>query len=194
LEPPVFSIYLYFMLRLVGLLVLLLLASCTEVSFKEPQPAGIRSLKRVPLRLQGTYVLDENGISAGEIVVFSGGYKIKSKEAGEPGQEYWLSDSVVLKYFKRMYFLNIRENGVWLLRAIRRERNGDLIIMELPRLSENELRREEQLAELRTIAPVVESESRGSKVYVMDPRPQQLMQLIRKGYFREKSLLRKKDI
>jgi hypothetical protein len=33
----------------------LLLYSCKEVTFTEPQPKGIASLKEVPMKLRGTY-------------------------------------------------------------------------------------------------------------------------------------------
>ena len=39
---------------------LLLNFACTEISYKEPQPKGIKALKEIPSKLNGRYLIFEN--------------------------------------------------------------------------------------------------------------------------------------
>lgn len=124
--------------------------------------------------------------------VFAEGYRIIKDDPDSTPEEYILSDSLVVKYYKHYYFVNIRDQSVWVLRVIQREKNGNLIMMELPAVSESEERRKQQLEELSKIAPVITAEIDGDVKYIMEPTPRQLIKLIRKGYFKEQTSLLKK--
>jgi hypothetical protein len=170
-----------------------LMAACTEVSFKEPQPQGVKSLKAVPKKLQGTYLPEQDGLSPGKIVIYANGYRVEKMDASDPAEVYPLSDSLVLKYYKGYYFVSLRDESVWLLRVVKPQKDGSLLLMEMPALSEDKTKRRGQLNELRKIAPVTESEIRGSAVYIMEPRPKQLLRLLREGYFSKQILLRRES-
>jgi hypothetical protein len=171
---------------------LLLGASCSEISFKEPQPHGIKSLSKIPERLHGSYQIEQNGGSSGVMEVFAKGYRIIKADPNDEPEEYLLSDSLVLKYYKGYYFVNVRDESVWILRVIQREKNGNLVMMELPSVSESEERRKQQLEELSKIVPVITTEMDGTVKYIMEPTPRQLIKLIRKGYFKEQTRLLKR--
>jgi len=101
------------------------------------------------------------------------------------------SDSVVIKNYKGYYFINVRNNSLWVLRVVRRQKDGNLLMLELPQLSANDARRNEQLQALRAMVPITETELNNTQVYIMEPSRRQLLQLLRKGYFKEQTLLRK---
>ncbi|GIV36950.1 MAG: hypothetical protein KatS3mg032_1329 [Cyclobacteriaceae bacterium] len=168
-----------------------LMTACTEVSFKEPQPQGVKSLKAVPQKLQGTFMPEQDGLLAGKIVIYANGYRVEKSDASEPAEVYPLSDSLVLKYYKGYYFVSLRDESAWLLRVVKPQKDGSLMLMEMPALSEEKTKRQEQLNALRKIAPVTETEIRGSAVYIMEPTPKQLLRLLREGYFSKQTLLRR---
>ena len=59
----------------------LLLFSCKEVTFKEPQPAGVQALKEVPPTLCGSYQSYEqiSGDFSDTLIVEPWGYHMKDK-------------------------------------------------------------------------------------------------------------------
>jgi hypothetical protein len=164
--------------------ILLIFFSCKEISFKEPQPRGKKSLQQVPAKLYGVYLLsDENETSKDTLVVSAKGYLIVSDQ-----KQNFLGDSLVLKYHKGYYFLNINENPEWLLRVIKQEENGDLtyMSMDVEEASFNAL-----VKKLSHDVKVDSLEVGGEKLYQIDPSPKQLMKLIRNGYFKKTIRMKK---
>jgi len=165
-------------------LILLILFSCKEISFKETQPRGKKSLQAVPEKLYGTYLLaDENETSKDTLVVDAKGYLVVSDQ-----KQNFLSDSLVLKYHKGYYFVNINEKPEWLLRVIRLEDNGDLtyMSMDVEEAAFNTL-----VKKLSHDVQVDSLEVNGEKLYQIDPSPKQLMKLIKKGYFKKTIRMKK---
>lgn len=78
----------------------LLLFSCKEVSFREPQPAGVPVLKEVPVKIRGQYYsYDEvTGEKADTLIVESWGYHFKDKDDKDWLGRGVLSDSLVVKF------------------------------------------------------------------------------------------------
>ncbi len=69
------------MKNLVPFFIFLIVFSCKEISFKEPQPKGKKSLREVPERLLGTYLLEEEGQSSKDtLVVTRQGYLLVSDQ------------------------------------------------------------------------------------------------------------------
>lgn len=164
--------------------ILLVVFSCKEISFREPQPKGKKSLQQIPERLLGVYLLsDENETSKDTLVVSAQGYLIVSDQ-----KENFLGDSLVLKHHKGYYFLNINENPEWLLRVIKPEEDGDLtyMSMDVEEASFNAL-----VKKLSRDVRVDSLKLGGEKLYQIDPSPQQLMKLIRKGYFKKTIRMKK---
>ena len=81
------------------LIAVLLLASCDQVIFTEPQPARSKALKSIPEQLQGKW-LDHNGDT---LTVFTSSFIYHSEDYSIEEPEY-LSDSAVLKAYKGNYF------------------------------------------------------------------------------------------
>ncbi len=186
--------YLSCMRHVVWVVIAILATSCLEISYKEPQPKGKKILQTVPKKLQGRYHLTENGISLDDIVlIFENGYRLEPKDSLEKIEEFLLSDSLVLKYYKGYYFVNSRATHAWLLRIIQRKKNGDLVFLEMDNIPEHEESRKEFIDRLGAEVPVIETEVNGSRQFIIDPTPQKLLDLIRKGFFKEKTLLKKAD-
>lgn len=160
--------------------IIVLLASCTEICYKEPQPRGVKPLTEIPARLHGRYLVnDENG-STDTLTVFNKGYRIGSDEVA------LLSDSLVLKQYKGFYCINIRDDVAWYLRVVKQEKNGDIRYLAMP-----EATAEYQGGIFKDVLsrdiPVAETEVEGKTHYLIDPAPKKLLELIRKGYFQDQT-------
>src|SRR4051812_17577410 len=86
------------------ILFLLALIGCKEISFQQPQPKGKKALNKIPGTLHGRYLLsDPDSPSKDTLFVTADNYRV----GHNPNEKSTLSDSVVLKYYKGYYFLNI---------------------------------------------------------------------------------------
>ncbi|MBX2944355.1 MAG: hypothetical protein KF725_00875 [Cyclobacteriaceae bacterium] len=156
------------------------LASCSEISYKEPQPKGIKSLAQVPAKLQGKYLIMEEGELADTLIVMPGGYKLGKDELA------MLSDSLVMKHYKGYYFINLRNEFSWYLRVVKQQKNGDLLYLSMPEVS-HEYQGKKFRDQLAQEVTIVETEVDGKTFYLIDPSPKKLIQLIQKGYFNEQT-------
>lgn len=164
--------------------VLIVLFACKEITFKEPQPRGKKSLKEIPDALVGSYVLtDEKDGSTDTLIVNSKGYFVASDKKGDE-----LGDSLVLKKFKGYYFISVNENPEWLLRVVEQEKNGDLVYMTM---DEEGTSFNDFLTKVSQEIRVDSVEVNGEKLYQIDPSPKQLTKLIEKGYFRKTLRMKK---
>jgi hypothetical protein len=160
-------------------LIFILLFSCKEITFKEPQPRGKKALKEIPKNLVGSYLLkdDKNGSNETDtLIVNAKGYFVVSDKKGSQ-----LGDSLVMKKYKGYYFINTNDNPEWLLRVIQQEKNGDLVYMEL---EEDGKSFKDFLTKVSKEVKIDSVEINGEKLYQIDPSPKQLVKLIEKGYFR----------
>ena len=81
---------------------LLLIISCTEVIFEEPQPAGVKGLKEMPKELHGQFtfvILNEE-----TVLEIAGNYI-----TNDDGKAY-ISDSLIVKKLGNRYVVNIQVN------------------------------------------------------------------------------------
>ncbi|MFZ6014165.1 MAG: hypothetical protein ACOYXT_27735 [Bacteroidota bacterium] len=176
-------------------LLLFILTSCKEVSFQQPQPKDRKALHQVPKDLQGKYLtIQDNGeLSKDTVIITANGYRFGYYEPAERAagnDEYEvgvLSDTLVLKSYKGYYFLNVNEKPEWLLRVLKPEKSGDLVYMALEQKDVDFKSFLKRLsAEIRVDSVVLKEET----LYQIDPTPNQLIDLIEKGYF-SKTLLKK---
>jgi hypothetical protein len=170
------------------------LAACTEVSFPTHQPKGEPILKEFPKELQGRYATSDVDSLRDTLIIDSHSYRFLSD--GREGSQDWLnnailSDSLVLKKYKGLYFVNFREGNQWLLRIVKRESNGNLLFRMM---AAGGTRKDKFLFELQQELPVEVVElSNGDQFYRIDPTPKKLMRLLRKKqYLEESTLLRLK--
>ena len=160
-----------------------LLYSCKEVTFKEAQPLGISALKQVPANLQGTYqTIDKNtGEFSDTLIVEPWGYHFKDKNDKDWLTRGSLSDTMVLKVYKNYYFLNYKTEGHWILRLIQQEPSGAVRFLSIDLRDES--KRKEILKKLHKKIPYKEVTVNDDTFYQINPTVDQLMMLIKEGYF-----------
>jgi hypothetical protein len=174
-------------------LIICLLAGCTQISFKDPQPRGEKSLALVPETLRGKYLLtDKTDPVKDTIIIEARGFRIgyfdaeeREKNKNEGLYRGGLGDSVVLKTYKHLYFFSFNESPEWVIRVVRPEKNGDLTYMTM---EPQNISFAAYLKKLSAEIQIDSSEVNGSKLYQIDPSPKQLMRLIKKGYFTKATL------
>lgn len=171
--------YLHLMNKFFVLLAGVIAFACTEISYKEPQPKGEKSLLEVPSRLHGQYVWQGDTIT-----FFAQGFRAKEKDKKE--DMLLLSDSIVLRKYKSYYFVSYRSGQEWLLRILKPQKNGDLIYMEMENVPEEEAQRKPFIENLSAETPVIQTTVDSVTHYIIDPSPKKLYSLILKGFFKEK--------
>jgi len=161
----------------------LLLASCKEVSFETPQPAGIKPLAEIPSALEGHYLfLDEiSGEESDTLIIESWGYHFKDKNDKDWLGAGHLSDSLVVKFYKNYYFVNFKAGDQWVLRLIRQKSYGGIEFLSID--IQDDAKRKEILKKMGKEVAIKEIHRGDDTFYQIAPTPEQLMKLIDKGFF-----------
>lgn len=152
---------------------LLLLASCDQVIFSEPQPARVKALKSIPEELQGEW-LDQNGDT---LYVFAGSFIYHSDDYILEDQEY-LSDSAVLKAYKGKYFysrkVEIDAGDYWLSYIL--DTDEELVRMDLYAMDPGDI---VKLAKLQEItSKVMDIEEGEINYYLFAPKRRHYKKII----------------
>lgn len=155
--------------------------ACTEISYKEPQPKGVKQLLEVPSKLHGTYLWQGDTIT-----FFDKGFRAKDEKDEDV---LYLSDSIVLKKYKNYYYVSYREQHEWLIRILKPEKSGDILYFEMGNVPEDPAEKKIFLEKLSKEIPVVETSVDSVTHYVIDPSPKKLHALVAKGFFKEKAKL-----
>ncbi len=165
------------------ILATLLVVACKEVSYRDPQPKGIRSLPQVPTRLQGSYLFTDEKGERDTIVITKNSFYAMS----DPKKDvYTLSDTLIMKTYKGYYFISKRDDTTWLLRIVKQEKNGDISYMSMGDKDFNAF-----LVKLSREIRIDSADLGKGMIYQIDPSPKQLVDLIDKGYFSEKVQMKK---
>jgi hypothetical protein len=159
------------------LLLVILIVACKEVSYKEPQPRGMKPLAQVPSKLQGNYQFADEKGQVDTIVITKRGFYAKN----EPKDFYALSDTLVMKSYRDHFFISKNEHPEWVLRIIKQEKNGDVAYLYME-YGDNF---PAFLEKLSHDIPIDSLEVNGEKLYQIDPSSRELMELISKGYFKK---------
>jgi len=156
------------------------LIACTEISYKEPQPKGIKSLTEIPSKLHGTYLWEGDTIT-----FFDKGFRAKEKKE----DVLYLGDSIILKRYKNHYFVSYRDDYEWLLRVLKPQKNGDLLYLAMGNVPEKDDERKIFIEKLSNETPVITNTVDSVTHYVIDPSPRKLYALIQRGFFNKKDTL-----
>lgn len=160
-----------------------LLYSCKEVTFPTAQPAGVASLKEIPAALRARYTTRDK--ATGEIgdtlIVESWGYHFKDKEDADWLGQGRLSDSLVVKHYLNYYFINFREGDQWVLRLVKQNSSGSLEFMSID--IQDDSKRKEILRKISRKMTVKQFDNNEYTFYQINPSPDQLMALIKDGFF-----------
>lgn len=161
----------------------LFFSSCKEVSFKEPQPSGVSALKSIPENLQGWYQAGDktDKEDTDTLILESWGYHFKDKEDKDWLGRGVLSDSLVIKYYQDYFFVNFRSGDQWVLRLVKQKPNGALDFLSID--IGDDAKRKEMLRKMSRKFKVTEIKKESDTFYQITPSKEQLMQLIKEGYF-----------
>lgn len=160
----------------------MLLYSCKEVSFREPQPTGVTALKEVPKALHGRYVgIAEKGDDTDTLIIESWGYHFRDNKEKDWLGKGVLSDSLVVKFYQDYYFVNFRSGDQWVLRVIHQKTDGSIEFLSIP--VGDDAKRKDILKKLSKKFTVKEIQRKDDTFYQINPTRDQLMQLIREGFF-----------
>lgn len=159
--------------------------ACKEVTFRDPQPKGVRSLSQVPTRMQGYYLVADDSGKIDTLVISANSFFSKREPTKDSRH---LSDTLIMKTYKGYYFFNQRDRNepTWLLRVVHQEKNGDLRYLAMDDEHFNEF-----LVKLSREIRVDSVDLGKGMIYTIDPTPKQLMSLIEKGYFIEQAKFKK---
>lgn len=162
----------------------LLFYSCKEVTFKAPQPLGVNQLTEVPAALRGKYqptaemTADEKKDT---LIIESWGYHFTDNNDKDWLNRGVISDSLVVKFYKDFYFVNFRSGDQWSLRLIKQKPNGEIDFMSID-LSDDTTR-PDIIKKLSKKMKVTEIKRGDDVFYQINPTKDQLMALIKEGYF-----------
>jgi hypothetical protein len=166
-----------------------LLASCNEVSYKEPQPAGVKPLKEFPPILVGRYVANDPGEKPDTLIIEPSGYFFSDTTETDELSRGVLGDSLVLKYFKDHYFVNARQKGQWVLRLLKPQSNGDLEFLSI-NIGSDEAGQKKMKA-LSELVKVTEVKAGSDTYHQIDPSSKKMAKLLKKGFFTVDGRLKK---
>ena len=168
---------------LLFLLLSLFFSSCKEVSFKEPQPVGVTALNSIPESLRGWYQAGDKNEKqdTDTLIIESWGYHFKDKNDKDWLGRGTLSDSLVIKFYQDYYFVNFRSGNQWVLRLIRQKPSGSIDFLTID--IGDDAKRKELLRKMSKKFKVTEIKKESDSFYQISPTKEQLMQLIKEGYF-----------
>jgi hypothetical protein len=160
-----------------------LLFSCKEVTFKEPQPAGVPALKEVPSILRGHYLaLDQvTGERSDTLIIENWGYHFSDKNDKDWLGRGVISDTLIVKSYENYYFINFKVNDQWALRLIRRKPSGAIEFLSID--IQDDEKRKSILKSISKKMKVTEIQKESDTYYQINPSPAQLMALIKEGFF-----------
>ncbi|HEV8515140.1 MAG TPA: hypothetical protein VGQ59_17785 [Cyclobacteriaceae bacterium] len=161
----------------------LLLYSCKEVTFNEPQPSGVAALKEVPTSLRGTYQTFEQttGEFSDTLIIEPWGYHMKDKDDKDWLSRGTLSDTLVLKVYENYYFVNFKSGDQWVLRLVKQDPNGSLSFLAID--LQDDTKRKTTLKKISKDLKIKEFQHKDDTFYQINPTPAQLMKLIKDGLF-----------
>ena len=165
------------------ILLCLFFCACKEVSFKEPQPAGVTALNSIPNNLHGEYQAGDKADKedTDTLIIESWGYHFKDKEDKDWLGRGVLSDSLVIKFYQDYYFVNFRSGNQWVLRLVKQKPDGALSFLAID--IADDAKRKEMLRKMSKKFKVTEIKKESDTFYQIAPTKEQLMQLIKEGYF-----------
>jgi hypothetical protein len=160
-----------------------LLVSCKEVTYKESQPAGVPALTEVPPALRGAYQSYDQttGDFSDTLIIEAWGYRMKDKNDKDWLGRGTLSDTLVLKYYENLYFVNFKTGDQWVLRLVRQNTNGSIEFLAID--LQDDAKGKGVLQKISKKLKIRKLKQKEHTFYQIQPTKEQLMGLINDGFF-----------
>ncbi|MBX7127172.1 MAG: hypothetical protein K1X47_15865 [Cyclobacteriaceae bacterium] len=160
----------------------LLVSSCSEITFPVAQPAGEKALTELPPTLTGRYLAhDQDGEDTDTLIIEPSGYHFMDKNGKDFLNRGVISDTLVIKYYQGYYFVNFRSENQWVLRIVRQKPSGSIEFLGID-IQDEEVRKA-VLKRLKKDFRISSTRKKDISYYMINPSPQQLMQLLKGGFF-----------
>lgn len=154
---------------------LLVLTSCHQVLFVEPQPNFKRDKKSFSRSLQGTYISEDGSDS---LIIGKDFFSL------DPKNRIWISDSLKVRKFHGYWFVNAKpsKEKYWTT-AFVKDLNGKSIFVYM-------LDHKESLSRLKKITPVSETKKANGQTddYIINPDKKALKRILDEGVLRKPSI------
>ncbi len=161
------------LLRLLIFPAILILASCSNVFYENPQPAGISNLTEFPKKLTGFYLDAEKGDSL--VNIFSGGFslKVNSNDVKIP-----LGEKTILRKYKDYYFLNLwqESDSLWTVYIVKPGKKKSLVLYDFSPEGNISLK----LKEITSVKQRIKSDKE-TPALVINPSIEEIDKLLKSG-------------
>lgn len=158
----------------------MLLVSCDQVIFPEPQPPRTNAFIEIPHELQGIW-LDQNNDT---LLVNQHSFFYRSEDFPITDPKY-LSDSAVMKNYKGKYFYNrlirIDDNDYWLVYIIDLSDSGETMVLSA--MDPGDIVRLARLQEITSKLRDIETEE--AEYYLFAPKRKHYKKIISDTIFSE---------
>jgi hypothetical protein len=156
-------------IMLIASLSSLVLVSCINIKFEEPQPQGGKDLALIPKELQGSYLIDEHDT----LRFYANRMVTKKKDTTEIVN---LSDVFILRKFKEYYIINQKDDrdSTWAAFFIKRNKNTNpnFYIMSY------DTKDSTIIDKLQSITKTKIVETNGNVNLIVKPSPKELEEII----------------
>ncbi len=159
--------------------VFLFFSGCTQVYFTDPQPKGKKSLKEIPIDMQGWYVDAE-----GEDSIY-----VRTRGFDFPDESSMLSDSIRLTKWKEYYFLNILDTSkrLWEVYMIEKVNAFEIKVSSIDGDKKPDI---ERLKSYTTVT--VQEKSDGEVDYhILEPTTSEFKNMVKDGLFENQIVYRR---
>ena len=170
------------------LLFIVSLSSCISVEFTQPQPSWCNNLTAFPKEMQGHFYNNENDT----VEIGNNYYKLISTDHNSILDSNiknieQLSDSLLFKSYKKIYFLNSKTNGNWRVSMVKISKNH-IVTVYTSISSEEKLLKKLKAIKDKTF---IKDEAGKIKRVILNPSEKEFKKLVRSKLFVEYMLLKK---
>ena len=151
------------------LIILVLLSSCVEVGFKNPQPLKARNLEEIPKEMLDFYTNQKKDSTENSITDL---YSVDDFDAT-------LSETTILKKWKGNYFLNQKENDLWHVFMIVPSSNNMYETYQLDGGNEKTVSLLKKITEVEEVF----SDDGELKSLILDPSHREFKKIVKSGAF-----------
>ncbi|MBN2669120.1 MAG: hypothetical protein JXR60_07815 [Bacteroidales bacterium] len=155
------------------LLAIVVLQSCTEVKFKQPQPQGIAALESIPESMQGYYLLGDKDT----VKIFANGFEMKKDSTNEK-EQHELSEFFAIKRWKKTIFINLRDKDEPYWSVIFLTPNDSNISVGFLSFNQNDKESIDQFKQLTKVEELLNEEGKITN-YLIDPSKKELKKILK---------------